>query len=108
VPEQLALQQVFRDGGAVQGQERPVGAAGVLVDRPGDEFLAGAALAGNQHRHVLPGHPPDRLVHLAHGRAKADQIPFRVRVPCGLDRRRRMSHVPGDVESLADDLPKDR
>ena len=46
-----------------------VGAGGVLVDRAGDEFLAGAALAEDQHRHVLRGDAADRLVHLLHGRA---------------------------------------
>ena len=46
-----------------------LGPRAVLVDGAGDEFLAGAALAGDQDRHVLGGDAADRLVHLAHGRA---------------------------------------
>ena len=34
-------------------RKRPVGAGTVLVDRPGDEFLAGPALAADQHGDVL-------------------------------------------------------
>ena len=50
VAEQLALQQGLRDGGAVDGQERPGGAAAVLVEGAGDQFLARAALAGDAAR----------------------------------------------------------
>ena len=73
VAEQLALQQALRDGRAVDRQERLVGPLAVLVDGPGDQLLAGAALAEDQHRHVLRGDPADRLVHLLHRRAAADQ-----------------------------------
>ena len=44
----------------------------VLVDGAGDQFLAGAALAEDQHVHVLRGDAADRLAHLLHGRAAAD------------------------------------
>ena len=44
----------------------------VLVDGPGDQLLAGAALAEDQHGDVLRGDPADRLAHLLHGRAAAD------------------------------------
>jgi hypothetical protein len=46
VAEQLALQQLLRDGGAVEGQEGRLGTGAVLVDGAGDQLLAGAALAG--------------------------------------------------------------
>jgi hypothetical protein len=49
VPEQLALDELGRDGGAVDLDERPVGARRVLVDGAGDELLAGAVLAGDEH-----------------------------------------------------------
>ena len=49
VAEQLAFQQGLGNGGAVDGQERPGGPAAVLVDGPGDQLLAGAALAQDQH-----------------------------------------------------------
>src|SRR5437868_6937778 len=49
VAEQLALQQVLRDGRAVEGQERRLGPWAVLVDGAGDDLLAGAALPRDQH-----------------------------------------------------------
>ncbi len=42
VPEQLRLLQVLRDGGAVDGQERRLGAGPVLVNCAGDQLFAGA------------------------------------------------------------------
>ena len=46
-----------------------LGPGAVLVDGAGDQFLAGAALAGDQHGDVLGGDAADGLVHLAHRRA---------------------------------------
>jgi len=48
--EELGLQQVFRNGPAVDGNERPVGPVAVGVDHFGHQLLAGAALAVDQHR----------------------------------------------------------
>ena len=50
--EQFAFQQVFGDGGAVHRDERPVRAARLLMDVARDDFLADAALAGDQDRGV--------------------------------------------------------
>ena len=47
-PEQFALQQVFRNGGAVDGRKGFVGAMAQVVQGPGQEFLAGTGFAGNQ------------------------------------------------------------
>ena len=74
VAEQLAFQQALRDGGAVDGQERPVGPAAVVVESAGDQFLAGAALAEDQHVHVLRRDAADRLAHLLHDRRAADDL----------------------------------
>ena len=71
VAEQLALQQVLRDGGAVERQERRLGAGAVLVDGARDQLLAGAALAGDQHRHVLGGDAANGLVDLAAWRGRS-------------------------------------
>ena len=71
--EQFALEKVFGDCSAVDGEEGFFRAAAVLVDRAGDEFLAGPALAVYQHDDILVGDPSDRLVHLAHGRAAPDE-----------------------------------
>ena len=49
VAEQLALEQVLGDGGAVDRHQRAAGARAVVVDRLGDDLFAGAALAGEQH-----------------------------------------------------------
>src|SRR5712691_7182306 len=42
--KELALHEAFGDGRAVQGDERPVPSGTVLMNRAGDELLAGAAL----------------------------------------------------------------
>src|SRR5205823_7997903 len=49
VAEQLALDQLLRDGRAVDLDERPVGAPTVLMKRACDQLLAGAVPAGDQH-----------------------------------------------------------
>ena len=51
VSEQLGLDEVGRDCPAVHGHER-AGTTRELVDGRGDQFLAGAGLAGNEHRHL--------------------------------------------------------
>ena len=52
VTEQLALEQRLGHRRAVDRDERPVLAPRPLVDRARDDLLAGAALAGDQHRRV--------------------------------------------------------
>ena len=47
-------------------------ALAVLVDRPGDEFLAGAALALNQDGDILRGDSANGLEHALHGLALAE------------------------------------
>jgi hypothetical protein len=73
VAEQLALQQRLVQRGAVHGQERTAGAGGEIVHRPGDDLLAGAGLAGDQHRAVGSGDGPDLLTDLAHRGRIADK-----------------------------------
>ena len=48
VAEQLALQQDLCQGSAVDGKESAVPAKAQPVDQPGNQFFAGAALAGDQ------------------------------------------------------------
>ncbi|SPE33762.1 hypothetical protein SBA2_800020 [Acidobacteriia bacterium SbA2] len=50
VAEEFGFHQGFRDGRAVDGHKRLVGAHAVVMDRLGHQVLAGAALALNQHR----------------------------------------------------------
>ena len=69
VAEQLALDQVRGQGPAVHGKERFLAAAAQVVDRLGDQLLAGAGLAADQDAGVGPGHAADQVVDLLHGRA---------------------------------------
>lgn len=48
MPEQLAGEEVFREGGAIQADEDVLLARAGVVDSPGDELLADAALAADQ------------------------------------------------------------
>src|SRR4029077_15789161 len=50
VSEKLGLEKVGRNGGSVEGDERAAGARAVLVQGAGDELLAGAGFAGDEHR----------------------------------------------------------
>ena len=103
VAEQLALQQVLGDGGAVQRQERRLGAGAVLVDGTGDQFLARAALAGDQHGECLVGDSADRLVRFLHPRAVADDgLARELIVGRRLRDDGRLAHQPGNFERLAD------
>src|SRR5208282_2662024 len=52
VAEELTLDEVLGDGAAVDDDERPGGAVRAPVDLAGDELLAGAGLAGDEHRDV--------------------------------------------------------
>ena len=72
VAEQFAFEQVFGDGGAVDGEERGLGAMAVMIDGAGDEFLAGAAFAGDERGGVRLRDLADELEDLLHRLAAAD------------------------------------
>ncbi len=69
VAEQLALHQGGGDGGAVHLHQRRLPPRAQLVDGPGHQLLAGAALAQQQDGRVGPGHPADRIHRGLPGRA---------------------------------------
>ena len=74
MPEQLALQQLPGDGRAVDGHERSVLARAAVMDHPGEELLAGAALPEQKH-----GRGADRdllrlLLRVQQGTALADHL----------------------------------
>ncbi len=73
--EQFAFQQVLRDGGAVDRDEGAGGALGLGVQVAGDDFLAHAALAGDQDRGVGGGHLVGHGDHRLHGRVAGDHRP---------------------------------
>ena len=54
--EELAFEQVPRQGAAVDRHERLVAAAAGLVDNPGQEFLTRARFSVNEHVGVVFGH----------------------------------------------------
>ena len=74
VTEQLRLEQVLGNGAAVDGDERPLGARRAAVHLARDELLAGAGLAGDEHRDVGGGDLLDLLEDLLHRRARADDV----------------------------------
>ena len=73
VAEQLALQQVRRDGAAVHAEERHLRARRLRVHRLGDDLLAGAALARDEHGDVRVLEPIEQRVQTAHRRARPDE-----------------------------------
>src|ERR1017187_10538797 len=73
VAEDLALDQRLRDGGAVDRDEWLQAAGAEVVQAAGCEFLAGAALAGDQDRDVGGCDALDHLEDRLHRRRRADQ-----------------------------------
>ena len=75
VAEQLRLEQRFGQAGAVDGDERPRRRAGCCVWMArGDELLADAALAGDQHLGVGARDALDLLAQLQHRVAAANEV----------------------------------
>src|SRR4029450_3863763 len=68
VPEQMALDQSFRDRGAVEGDERTIAARPREVQGAGDQLLAGAVLALDAHVGIPRSSLPDDGVNLPHPR----------------------------------------
>ena len=64
MPEHLRLEQHLGERGAVHGHHRPAGAATVVMDELGDQLLAAAAFAGDEHRGVGGGDAPGEGDHL--------------------------------------------
>ena len=74
VPEQLALEQGFRNRRAVQGDERPLGAAAVGMDYPGHDFFSGSGFAQQTNRRIGVGHLCDLLEQPLHLRAPRNDV----------------------------------
>ncbi len=74
VAEQLWFDEIFRDGRHVEGDEILVGARAVLVQGMGDQLLAGAALAVDEHRDAGARQAADGAEHLLHRRRLADDL----------------------------------
>jgi hypothetical protein len=72
VAEQLRFQQRLRQCRAVDGDEGPAGAVRKVVHGAGDQLLAGARLAGDQHAGAHRRHALDQLEDARHRRRVAD------------------------------------
>src|SRR5208282_3635398 len=74
VPEQLALEKFFRERGAIDDDERLALAVAPSMDLPGDNVLAGPALAGEQNSRVARGGLARSLEQALHrGAARVEQ-----------------------------------
>jgi hypothetical protein len=49
VPEELGLEQILRNGSAIDGHERLLAAVAPGVDGPGDHFFPRTALTAEEH-----------------------------------------------------------
>ncbi len=72
VAEQFGLDQRMRDGAAVDRDEGHGGASRLAMQRLRGELLAGAGLAGDEHRRLGHRRLAQRAREHAHGRALAD------------------------------------
>jgi hypothetical protein len=119
VAEQLALEQVGGYRAAVERDERLALARAEIVDRARDQLLAGAALAGDQHRGVAVGDAVDELADGADRRAVADdaghrpgrgqgltQPPHLAAGPAVLDRARDRQLDLIGIERLGHEVPR--
>ena len=87
VAEQLRFEQVLLQRRAVHLDEVARRAVRVVVDRAGDELLARAGLAADQHRGVALGDLPDDAEHLFERARRADDAVEFVDVALGVARR---------------------
>ena len=74
VSEQLRLEQIRGDRSRVERDEGTLGARAVLVQRPGDELLAGARLPGDEHRDARARQAADGAEHLLHRGRRAEEL----------------------------------
>ena len=74
VAEELAFEQVLRNGRRIDRDEGALGARTVAMQRARDELLAGARFPRDQHRRMGMGEPPDRAEHFLHGGGLAQDL----------------------------------
>ena len=78
--EKLGFNQSFRNGAAGDGDEGLVGARAEIVNGAGNEFLAGAAFAGDQNRGIEIGYAAHQLIDALHVGAGSDDAIARARL----------------------------
>ena len=99
IAEQLRLQQVLRQGGAVDLDDGGIGSAAVAVDVLGQHLLAGAGLAGDEDGGVRLGHLSGSLEDGLHGGTVCDDG---LLSPCAF--RGEGRHLDGAVVLIEDSL----
>ena len=72
VPEDLAFDDIGREGATIERDEGPVLVRPLLMDGPRHQFLAGSGFAGYQDRLALPRDPGKRMEHGQHARRSTD------------------------------------
>src|SRR5262245_32523422 len=72
--EQLALEQVFGNGSAVDGNERTTAPARPSMNRARDQLLADSAFAGDEHCGLVVGDLRDRPKDVLHLGALREEI----------------------------------
>ena len=103
VAEQLAFQQRFRNRRAVDGDERLGLPQALVVQRLGDQVLAGAVFAFQQDGSGLAGrYAPHEIQHFAHARRFGDHLALLRRRLLGnvLDGGHHSGELAGVVEHL--------
>ena len=88
VAEQLAFEQAFGQGPAVDADVGAALAGAQVVDGAGDEFLAAAGLADDQHARAAGGHAPGDAGDFANAGADADHAGQGIDAPGTLASRR--------------------
>ena len=78
IPKQLALQQVFRHGRAVDGNVWPRRPQRGIVDGAGQQFFSRPALSGDDNRRIRLCHFPGHPAGLHHRLALSDDIVKRI------------------------------
>ena len=73
-PEQLGLEQIFGQRGAVDGHQRLRSARRGVVNEARQHLLAGARLAVDQHPHVAAGHALGLIVDALHRRIDGQRL----------------------------------
>ena len=66
MPEQLVLQNLFGQSGAVEGEERPPHTLTFLMNRARDQLLTRARLAEDENTRIRVRHGVDHLIDAAH------------------------------------------
>src|SRR5580692_4869732 len=73
MPEKFALQQILWNRSAIDRNERLEATIAVMMNRPRDQLLAGAAFAGDHYRCVAMRDAAHHLEDLLHRLGLADQ-----------------------------------